>query len=250
MLKSKMTMKKNPTGIRLNRYLSQCGIASRRKCEEMIEDERVAVNGEIVTDFSTYVQEGDVVTLDGGKISPQRSNYILLNKPKGVITTLDDEQQRKHVGMLLPKNVVVKPVGRLDKNTTGVLLLTNDGELHYRLTHPKYQIPRVYQAELDKLFNEKLSSVITAGVRLNQRETARGKVLHVRHGKKRSVVTLELREGLNREIHRLFKVLGYKVLELDRISYAGIGTGPIRRGEWRYLNREEIRKLKQSCGII
>jgi len=245
-----MVMKKNTTGIRLNRYLSLCGIASRRKCEEMIEEDRVAVNGGIVTDFSTFVQDTDVVTLDGGKISPQRSNYLLLNKPKGVITTLSDEQWRKHVGMLLPKNVFVKPIGRLDKNTTGVLLFTNDGELHYRLTHPKYQIPRVYQVELDKMYSEKLSSTIASGVQLNYRETARGHVLHVRHMKKNSVVTLELREGLNREIHRMFKVLGYKVMDLDRISYAGIFTGAIKPGQWRHLNAIEVRKLKELCGII
>ncbi|MBN2602303.1 MAG: rRNA pseudouridine synthase, partial [Candidatus Marinimicrobia bacterium] len=230
-----MAMKKNTSGIRLNRYLSLCGIASRRKCEEMIEEDRVAVNGEIATDFSTFVQDNDVVTLDGGRISPQKSRYLLLNKPKGVITTLSDEQWRKHVGMLLPKNVFVKPIGRLDKNTTGVLLFTNDGELHYRLTHPKYQIPRVYQVELDKMYSEKLNSIIAAGVRLNYRETASAKVLHVRHMKKHSIVTLELREGLNREIHRMFKVLGYKVMDLDRISYGGIFTGPIKLGQWRHL---------------
>jgi len=215
----------------------------------MIEEDRVAVNGRIVTDFSTSVQESDVVTLDGGKISPQRSNYLLLNKPKGVITTLSDEQWRKHVGMLLPKNVFVKPIGRLDKNTTGVLLFTNDGELHYRLTHPKYQIPRVYQVELDKMYSEKLNTIVAAGVRLNYRETASAKVLHVRHMKKHSVVTLELREGLNREIHRMFKVLGYKVMDLDRISYGGIFTGPVKLGQWRHLSTEEIQKLKELCGI-
>ena len=243
-------MKKNITGTRLNRYLSLCGIASRRKCEEMIAEERIAINGITMSDFSIYVQESDVVTLDGGKISPQRNNYLLLNKPKGVITTLSDEQRRKHVGMFLPKNVLVKPVGRLDKNTTGVLLFTNDGELHYRLTHPKYQIPRTYQVELDKLYNEKLSNIIARGVQLNHRETAHGKVLNVRHVKKRSVVTLELKEGLNREIHRMFKVLGYKVTDLDRVSYAGIFAGVIKRGQWRYLNAAEVRKLKELCGVI
>ena len=245
-----MALKKNTTGIRLNRYLSLCGIASRRKCEEMITEDRVAVNGKTITDFSTFVQDNDVVTLDGGRISPQKSNFLLLNKPKGVITTLSDEQWRKHVGMLLPKNVFVKPIGRLDKNTTGVLLFTNDGELHYRLTHPKYQIPRVYQVELDKMYSEKLTPIVAAGVRLNYRETASARVQHVRHMKKHSIVTLELREGLNREIHRMFKVLGYKVMDLDRISYGGIFGGPVKQGQWRHLSTEEIRKLKELCGII
>jgi len=138
----------------------------------------------------------------------------------------------------------------LDKNTTGILLFTNDGELHYRLTHPKYQIPRVYQVELDKMYSEKLTSTITAGVRLNYRETARGNVLHVRHMKKHSIVTLELREGLNREIHRMFKVLGYRVTDLDRISYAGIFTGAVKLGQWRHLSMAEVQKLKELCGIV
>lgn len=238
------------TGTRLNRYLSQCGIGSRRKCEEMIEDERIAVNGSLVTDFATYIQENDIVTLDGGKISPQRSTYLVLNKPKGVITTLNDDQRRKHVGMLLPKNVLLKPVGRLDKNTTGVLLFTNDGELHYRLTHPKYRVPRIYHLKLDRIYNESLNRIIADGVRLNYNETAKGKVLEVRHSKKNSELIIELKEGLNREIHRMFRALEYKVLELERISYAGISTGPVKRGQWRYLSLSEIRGLKKICGII
>ena len=243
-------MSKNPTGIRLNRYLSLCGVGSRRKCEEMITDERVAVNGNLVTDLSTYINDDDVVTLDGGRITPQRPTYLLLNKPKGVITTLNDNLQRNHVGMLLPKHVFLKPVGRLDKNTTGVLLFTNDGELHYRLTHPKYEIPRIYLVKLDKIFNEALSDKITRGIQLNRRETAHGKVLDVRHFKKNSELIVELHEGLNREIHRMFRVLNYRVLELHRISYAGIGTGKLRYGQWRYLNQDEIKRIKRLCGII
>lgn len=245
-----MRMTKNSPGIRLNKFLSLCGIASRRKCEELISEERIAVNGSIVTDFATYVQYQDRVTLDGEKISPQQLIYLLLNKPAGYITTLNDERQRKHIGLLLPKKVFVKPVGRLDKNTTGVLLFTNDGELHYRLTHPKYRIPRIYRVELDRPFDEKLAAVITEGVRLNQREIARGKVLNSRLVKKHSWLTLELREGLNREIHRMFKVLGYRVLALERVSYGGIQAGSVKQGDWRYLQAAEVRKLKELCGIV
>ncbi len=172
-----------------------------------------------------------------------------MNKPKSVVTTLNDERNRKHVGILLPHNILVKPVGRLDKDTTGVLLFTNDGELQYRLTHPKYQIPRMYLVTLDKIFSENLSDTIKRGVRLNYQETARGSVISVRHLKHNSVVTLELREGLNREIHRMFKVLGYKVVDLDRIKYAGLTVGLLKRGSWRYLNAQEVQDLKVKCGL-
>ena len=236
-------------GIRLNRYLALCGIASRRKCEELITDQRIAVNGQIANSFAILVRESDEVTLDGGKIKPQQFSYIIMNKPRSVVTTLHDERNRKHVGMLLPRNVSVKPVGRLDKNTTGVLLFTNDGDLQYRLTHPKYQISRVYNATLDKLFSNKYSATIQQGIRLSYREIAYATVISVRHFKQYSIVTLELREGLNREIHRLFRVLGYRVTDLDRIKYAGLTVGALKRGEWRYLKPLEISDLKQACGL-
>lgn len=236
--------------MRLNRYLAYCGIASRRKCEELIREGRIAINGTVVTDFSVYARDQDTVTMDGEKVSPQTVVYLLLNKPAGFITTLQDERNRKHVGMLLPKSPVVKPVGRLDKNTTGVLLCTNDGELHYRLTHPKYRIPRVYRVELDKPFDDKLVSVVADGVRLNQRETARGRILDSRLTKQHSLLTIELREGLNREIHRMFKVLGYRVVMLERSSFAGIHAGQLPQGRWRFLRAAEIQKLHRLCEMV
>jgi len=173
----------------------------------------------------------------------------VMNKPKGVVTTLQDEKNRKHVGMLLPRNIFVKPVGRLDKNTTGVLLFTNDGDLQYRLSHPKYKISRLYQVVLDKIIQENISDQIQKGVRLNHQEVARGNVISIENLKYQSVVRLELKEGLNREIHRLFKVLGYKVIELDRLKYADISAGRLKRGHWRFLHEKEVRVLKKKCGL-
>lgn len=237
------------TEIRLNRYLSLCGVASRRKCEQLILDERVSVNGKIVTDLFVTVGDKDVVRLDDEKVSPQKYTYIVMNKPKGLMTTLNDEKNREHVGMLIRRNIFVKPVGRLDKNTTGVLLLTNDGELQYRLTHPKYKIVRLYQVALDKHLTIDVMRKINTGVQLSKKEIARAKVIEFKNVKTRALVLLELQEGMNREIRRLFQVLGYKVINLDRLKYAEITATGLKRGQWRYLSGEEIKLLKKQCGL-
>lgn len=237
------------TEIRLNRYLSLCGVASRRKCEQLILDERVSVNGKIVTDLFVTVSDKDVVRLDDEKVSPQKYTYIVMNKPKGLMTTLNDEKNRDHVGMLIRRNIFVKPVGRLDRNTTGVLLLTNDGELQYRLTHPKYKIVRLYQVVLDKHLTIDVMRKINTGVQLSKKEIARAKVVEFKNVKTQALVLLELQEGMNREIRRLFQVLGYKVIKLDRLKYAEITATGLKRGQWRHLSGEEVQLLKQQCGL-
>ena len=237
------------TEIRLNRYLSLCGVASRRKCEQLILDERVSVNGKIVTDLFVTVGDKDVVRLDDEKVSPQKYTYIVMNKPKNLMTTLNDEKNRDHVGMLIRRNIFVKPVGRLDRNTTGVLLLTNDGELQYRLTHPKYKIVRLYQVVLDKHLTIHVMQKINTGVQLSKKEIARAKVVEFKNVKTQALVLLELQEGMNREIRRLFQVLGYKVIKLDRLKYAEITATGLKRGQWRHLSGEEVQLLKQQCGL-
>ncbi|MCD6441593.1 MAG: rRNA pseudouridine synthase [Candidatus Marinimicrobia bacterium] len=237
------------TEIRLNRYLSLCGVASRRKCEQLILDERVSVNGKIVTDLFVTVGDKDVVRLDDEKVSPQKYTYIVMNKPKDLMTTLNDEKNRDHVGMLIRRNIFVKPVGRLDRNTTGVLLLTNDGELQYRLTHPKYKIVRLYQVVLDKHLTIHVMQKINTGVQLSKKEIARAKVVEFKNVKTQALVLLELQEGMNREIRRLFQVLGYKVIKLDRLKYAEITATGLKRGQWRHLSGEEVQLLKQQCGL-
>jgi len=237
------------TEIRLNRYLSLCGVASRRKCEQLILDERVSVNGKIVTDLFITVGDKDVVRLDDEKVSPQKDTYIVMNKPKGLMTTLNDEKNRDHVGMLIRRNIFVKPVGRLDRNTTGVLLLTNDGELQYRLTHPKYKVVRLYQVALDKHLTIDVMRKINTGVQLSKKEIARAKVVEFKNVKTQALVLLELQEGMNREIRRLFQVLGYKVIKLDRLKYAEITATGLKRGQWRHLSGEEVQLLKKQCGL-
>ncbi len=237
------------TEMRLNRYLSLCGVASRRKCEQLILDERVSVNGKTITDLFVTVDDKDVVRLDDEKVSPQKHTYIVMNKPKGLTTTLNDEKNRDNVGMLIRRNIFVKPVGRLDKNTTGVLLLTNDGELQYRLTHPKYKIVRLYQVALDKHLTIDVMRKINSGVHLTKKEIARAKVVEFKNVKTQAHVLLELQEGMNREIRRLFQVLGYKVIKLDRLKYAEITAAGLKRGEWRHLSGEEVQLLKKQCGL-
>jgi pseudouridine synthase len=165
------------------------------------------------------------------------------------MTTLNDEKNRDHVGMLIRRNIFVKPVGRLDRNTTGVLLLTNDGELQYRLTHPKYKIVRLYQVVLDKHLTIDVMRKINTGVQLSKKEIARAKVVEFKNVKTQALVLLELQEGMNREIRRLFQVLGYKVIKLDRLKYAEITATGLKRGQWRHLSGEEVQLLKQQCGL-
>jgi 23S rRNA pseudouridine2605 synthase len=237
-------------GMRINRYLALCGLGSRRKCEQYILERYVSVNDAIVTDFNSLIHDGDRVKLKGKLIRPQAYVYLLLNKPKDVITSLSDEKSRKHVGMLIPRQYAVKPVGRLDRNTTGVLLLTNDGELHYRLTHPKFQVPKIYRVTLNNRLTADTIRNIQQGVRLEEGKIARAKVIKVSNSKNQAELTLELREGINREIRRLFQVLGFKVTRLERIRFAGISAEGLKSGQWRFLTAEEVNLLKAHSQLV
>jgi pseudouridine synthase len=233
-------------GIRLNRYLSLCGIGSRRTCEEYIRQGRISINNQKVTNLATLVSTVDKVCLDDILIGPERLTYIVMNKPRGFLTSLSESENRRNVGQLLNGLPFVKPAGRLDMNTTGVLLFTNDGQLLYRLTHPKYEIPRVYEVFLDKELNLNLKKVLDSGLKLNHKKIVYGKVLR-QQGK---YVKLQLSEGLYHEVKRIFGVLGYKVVEMNRVSYAGIKYGNLKRGEWRYLSSSEVDRLKKICNLV
>ena len=231
-------------GIRLNKYLSLCGLGSRRKCDQYIEEGEISINGKVVQDFSYRVQECDTVKYKNRVVEPEETTYVIFNKPQGVITTLDDPQNRKNVGDYFKKLPYIKPVGRLDKDTTGVLLLTNDGDLLYKLTHPKYQIPKKYVVTLDSQVSGKIKNKIAQGVILENGEIARGQIIRVK-SKAHSIVTMILREGKKREIRRMFAAIGYGVLELDRVSFATLTYHGLQRGEWRYLKEKEINLLKK-----
>jgi 23S rRNA pseudouridine2605 synthase len=233
--------------IRLNRFLAIAGVGSRRSNDELIVSGAIRVNGKQVRELGTKVNpENDIVTVNGKPVHPaQHTVYILLNKPKDCITTLKDEKDRTTVSDYVRVKERVFPVGRLDRNTTGVLLLTNDGELTNSLIHPRLEIERTYKVTLDKpLRNEDLGR-LKRGVELED-GLARAGTIQVIDGSKRMRVYISINEGRNREVRRIFEALGYDVKYLDRVSFAGLVYSGLQRGDWRYLTNEEVRLLKRS----
>jgi len=233
------------TVIRINKFLADSGISSRRKSEEYISQGRVAVNDKIVTEFSHKVDiEKDIVTLDGEKIKPKKHIYILLNKPKGYITTVSDDRKRRTVMDLVKSKERIYPVGRLDYDTTGLLFLTNDGELSQLLTHPGNKVPREYEVKLDRPLDENDRLKLLQGVSL---EGKKGKFIKITFPwqKDKEIVSVICEEGRNRFVKRMFRKLDYTVLELNRLSFAGIMLD-VPPGKSRNLTYNEIQELKQK----
>ncbi|GIV53786.1 MAG: hypothetical protein KatS3mg039_0304 [Candidatus Kapaibacterium sp.] len=234
--------------IRLNKFLADAGIASRRKADELIARGVVKVNGRVVTELGTKVHPGDLVTVEGKPVSPTKHlTYIVLNKPKDYITTTSDERGRKTVLDLVPLKTRLYPVGRLDRNTTGVLLLTNDGELAARLTHPRYGVEREYIVGLDKPLEPRHAAQIARGVELDGEKTGPAEVLISPEDARQ--VSIILREGKNREVRRLFEHVGYEVRKLHRSRYGIITVRGLSRGEYRHLSRQEVVALRQLVGL-
>lgn len=229
--------------IRINKYLADNGIASRRAIDKLISDGRITVNGVVLVKPGYIVKDEDVILFDGKKIKIglKKNVYILFNKPTGCITTNTDTHGRKTVLDYIGCGARVFPIGRLDKDTTGVLLLTNDGDLAHKLMHPKYSVEKIYQAYLDKPLTSEHKKRFESGIMLDAKKTTPCVVKYVDSAKRDVVVTLH--EGRNRQIHRMFNILGYKVERLDRTCYAGLGFGSVKRGEWRNLTDKEINKL-------
>lgn len=235
--------------IRLNKAIADAGIASRRKADEMIAAGRVRVNGTVVTELGMQVERNDRIEVEGKLIgNPDRERYILLNKPKDTITTTSDERGRMTVLDLVEAHERLFPVGRLDRNTTGVLLLTNDGDLAYRMTHPSYEVERVYDVTLDKEIALGDARAIAQGVPLGNGETSLPCYVSVEDGDRRNV-TVVLREGKNREVRRMFEARGYDVKKLNRVSYAGLTCQGLQRGEWRELKKHEVRELRKRLKL-
>ncbi len=230
--------------IRLNRYISNSGVCSRREADELIRMGLVTVNGTVVTEMGHKVDRKDVIKYDGKTLRAEKPVYILMNKPKGFLTTTKDPQDRNTVMQIIAESVKerVYPVGRLDRNTTGLLLLTNDGELTDKLSHPSYNVKKIYKVDLDKPLTKADFEKIKAGVRLEEGKAIVDDLAMVSDDGK--TVGIELHIGWNRVIRRIFESLGYDVVKLDRSVYAGLDKKDLSRGHWRHLTREEVVRLK------
>lgn len=230
--------------MRLNRYLSECGLGSRRKVEEFILQGRIEINGKTVAELAHNVEiEKDTVTFDGEKVKRQSKAYYLLNKPKGYVTTTSDEKNRRTVLELIKTNVKVFPVGRLDYNTTGVLLLTNDGDFTNYLLHPNNKVRRVYRAVIDKPLEIKDKEKMLKGLYL---EGKKGRFEEIIVTRKSTIVNVTAIEGRNHFVKKMFQTLGYNVDELARINYGGITLGDLPLGGWRELTLAEINGIKKK----
>ena len=233
--------------IRLNKFLANAGVCSRREADEFITAGVVSVNGQVVTELGTKIKRGDEVKFHEQVVNIERKIYVLLNKPKDTVTTSDDPQARRTV-MDLVKDACTEriyPVGRLDRNTTGVLLLTNDGDLASKLTHPKYLKKKIYHVHLDKNLPQADMEQIAAGIQLDDGEIHADAISYTDEAKKNDV-GIEIHSGKNRIVRRIFESLGYKVVKLDRVYFAGLTKKGLRRGEWRYLTEAEVNHLRMG----
>ena len=233
--------------IRLNKFLANAGVCSRREADEFITAGVVSVNGEVVTELGTKIKRSDVVKFHDEPVSIERKVYVLLNKPKDTVTTSDDPQERRTVMDLVKGacNERIYPVGRLDRNTTGVLLLTNDGDLASKLTHPKFLKKKIYHVHLDKNLTKADMDQIAAGVQLEDGEIHADAISYTDDFKK-DQVGIEIHSGKNRIVRRIFESLGYKVVKLDRVFFAGLTKKGLRRGDWRYLSEAEVNYLRMG----
>jgi 23S rRNA pseudouridine2605 synthase len=228
----------------LNKFIAHCGICSRRDAAEMVKLGRVKVNNETITEPGHKVSVKDEVRVNGKKVSLARNLvYILLNKPKDYITTTDDPQKRKTVLDLIRIKERIYPVGRLDRNTSGVLLLTNDGELSQKLTHPSHEVRKVYHVTLNRALDKKDFDRVLKGVDLED-GSASVDVLAYADVKDKTQLGVEIHSGRNRIVRRIFEHLGYDVKNLDRVMFAGLTKKNVERGKWRFLSEKEVRDLK------
>ena len=234
--------------LRLNKFLANAGICSRREADEFIQAGVVTVNGEVVTELGTKILRTDEVKFHDQPVKIEKKVYVLLNKTKDYVTTSDDPQQRKTV-MDLVKNACperIYPVGRLDRNTTGVLLLTNDGDLASKLTHPKYLKKKIYHVYLDKNVTAHDLQQIAEGIQLEDGEIKADDVQYA-HPTDKKQVGIEIHSGKNRIVRRIFESLGYHVQKLDRVQFAGLTKKNLKRGDWRYLTEEEVDRLRMGA---
>jgi 23S rRNA pseudouridine2605 synthase len=240
---------KNPVTVRLNRYLANAGIAARRKCDTLIFDGQVQVNGEVVMEPGRQVDPAkDLVRVGKKEIQPQQEIVVYkVNKPRGVVATAQDEHGRRQVVDLVPKDLRVFPVGRLDYDSSGLILLTNDGDLAHRLTHPRYEVHKVYKVRLAKDITNMDLERLQKGVSIGKGESVAAEVTRVVNTRNRILVTIH--EGRNRQIRRMVEAIGHSVKALERIAIADMKLGKLPRGEYRLLSLKEYNRLRKSVGL-
>lgn len=234
--------------IRLNKYIANTGLCSRREADKLIAAGVISVNGKVITQMGVKISPADIVQKNGRTLKSEKKVYLLLNKPKDCISTVKDPQERKTV-LNIVKNACkerIYPVGRLDRNTMGLLLFTNDGELTKKLTHPRYGIKKFYCVILDKKLEKTHLDKIAKGVELEDGKAEVDSIAYIFPGKDKKEIGLELHSGKNRIIRRIFEHLGYKVKKLDRIFYAGLTKKNLPRGKWRFLTEMEVGMLMMT----
>lgn len=236
----------NDDSIRLNKFISNAGICSRREADELIKAGAVTVNGKVITEMGYKIQKTDLVNYGGQGLKPERQVYILLNKPKDYITTSEDPQERRTVLELIKGACKerVYPVGRLDRNTTGLLLLTNDGELTDKITHPSFKQKKIYHVELDKPVKKEHLKAIEAGIELEDGPIKVDEINYVENSESKKEIGITLHSGRNRIVRRIFEHFDYRVKKLDRVYFAGLTKKDLARGRWRFLTPMEVNMLK------
>jgi len=234
--------------IRLNKYIANAGICSRREADVLIQSGIVEVNGKIITEMGFKVKPGDQVKYDGGTLKTEKKRYVLLNKPKDFITTMDDPMGRRTVLQLIDNasKERIYPVGRLDRNTTGVLLFTNDGDLTKKLTHPRYEVKKIYHVEVDRPLSVEHLKALHAGVELDDGDFVKVDKAEIIKDTRNREIGVEIHSGKNRVIRRMFEAIGYKVARLDRVKFAGLTKKDLPRGTWRHLTTKEVDFLRMT----
>ena len=239
-------------GMRINKYIAHTGYCSRRDADDLVEQGRVEIDGEVVTEHGTHVYGGQTVTVDGEVIELRALEHILLNKPKDTISTTDDQKDRQTVldvvGVPEDNPSGLFPVGRLDRNTTGVLIITNDGDLAHRLMHPRYEVSKIYYVRTQKRVKPHEIDQLRRGVDLEDGPAAADQVAYLDPNTKTDVA-LEIHEGRNRQIRRMMESLGHDIVQLERAKYGSLTTGTLQRGEWRRMTYEEVDELRERVDL-
>jgi len=236
-----------PESVRINRYIASSGICSRRDADELIKKGVVEINGQKVTELGTQVNPGDTVKVSGKMIRNERKVYIVLNKPKDTLTTTDDPEGRRTVLDLVHDATTERifPVGRLDRNTTGVLLLTNDGDLASKLTHPKYNVKKIYEVRTAQNVTDEMMKALVEGIELEDGVMKMDSVFLIDPASKKDL-SVEIHSGKNRIVRRMFEHLGIEIVKLDRVYFAGLTKKTLARGKWRYMTPKEVGWLKMN----